>query len=64
MKLPLEDIQSELQDLLEIGFPLGNQVQLLFHSAADRGQHQFSILNTRHDLLMFSDSSSEQKLSF
>lgn len=43
VKLPLEDIQSMLQDLLEVGLTLCDKVKLLLNSAAYGGQHQLCI---------------------
>lgn len=49
VKLPLEDIQRMLQDLLEVGFTLCDKVKLLLNSAAYGGQHQLCICNTHTD---------------
>lgn len=35
VELSFEDIQSVLQDLLIVGSPQGNKVELLLHSTAD-----------------------------
>lgn len=43
MKLPFEDVQGVLQDLVVIGFTQGNQSKLLLHCATYRGKHQLCI---------------------
>lgn len=43
VKLPLEYVQSMLQDLLKVGLAQCNEVQLLLHCTAYGRQHQLCI---------------------
>lgn len=43
VKLPLEDVQRVLQDLLVVGSAQGDQVELLLHSTADGRQNKLCI---------------------
>lgn len=45
VELPFEDVQSVLQDLLEVGSTQGYQVELLLHSTADGRQNKLCICN-------------------
>lgn len=47
VELPFEDVQSVLQDLLEVGSTQGYQVELLLHSTADGWQNKLCICKSQ-----------------